>query len=217
MQIGQNILGDAANECAISVDPTNGNKMTIAWRQFNDVTSNFRQGGWGYTTDAGVHWTFPGVLQNNVFRSDPVTQSDETGQFFYLSLQSHVANSRFSVTICGARPTAVKPGRSSRPTEARAAIRHGLRSIRLTDRGTGSNTRSYDSANCAGTSAAFQRSTNGGSHLAEALSIIPNCAHIRDPRCGYQRQRFCWWLDWRHRISLRALEQRTDRGPDTLF
>src|SRR5881394_309460 len=40
-QNGQNIVGDAANECAISVDPTNPNKMTIAWRQFNDVTSNF--------------------------------------------------------------------------------------------------------------------------------------------------------------------------------
>src|SRR4051794_13702797 len=84
----QNILGDAANECVIAVDPTDGNKMTIAWRQFNDVTSNFRQGGWGYTTDAGITWTFPGVLQNNVFRSDPVTQSNEVGQFFYLSLQS---------------------------------------------------------------------------------------------------------------------------------
>src|ERR1700680_3722357 len=83
---GQNILGDAANECPISVDPTDGNKMVIAWRQFNSVTSNFRQGGWGYTTDAGVHWTFPGVLQNNVFRSDPVTNADETGSFFYLSL-----------------------------------------------------------------------------------------------------------------------------------
>ena len=94
-QNGQNIVGDAANECAISVDPTNGNKMTIAWRQFNDVTSNFRQGGWGYTTDAGMHWTFPGVLQNNVFRSDPVTKSDETGQFFYLSLQSNAQQSFF--------------------------------------------------------------------------------------------------------------------------
>src|SRR6266481_6043411 len=73
---GQNIIGDAANECPISVDPTDGNKMVIAWRQFNDVNSNFRQGGWGYTTDAGIHWTFPGVLQNNVFRSDPVTQSN---------------------------------------------------------------------------------------------------------------------------------------------
>ena len=58
-QNGQNILGDAANECAISVDPTNGSKMTIAWRQFNDVTSNFRQGGWGYTTDAGITLDIP--------------------------------------------------------------------------------------------------------------------------------------------------------------
>ena len=56
--------------------------MTIAWRQFNDVSSNFRQGGWGYTTNGGVNWTFPGVLQNGVFRSDPVTNSDEVGNFF---------------------------------------------------------------------------------------------------------------------------------------
>ena len=44
---GQNITGDAANEPSIAVDPTNRNKMTIGWRQFNSVTSNFRQAGWG--------------------------------------------------------------------------------------------------------------------------------------------------------------------------
>ena len=83
---GNNIVGDAANEPSIAVDPTNSNKMTIGWRQFNSVSSNFRQGGWGYTTDGGIHWTFPGVLQNNVFRSDPVLNSNEVGTFFYLSL-----------------------------------------------------------------------------------------------------------------------------------
>jgi hypothetical protein len=92
---GSNILGDAANEPSISVDPTNGNKMVITWRQFNSVTSNFRQGGWGYTTNGGTSWTFPGVLQNNVFRSDPVSNSDETGAFFYLSLQSNQSESFF--------------------------------------------------------------------------------------------------------------------------
>src|SRR5262249_52390804 len=81
---GQNIVGDAANECSISVNPTDGSKMTIGWRQFNDVTSNFRQGGWGYTTNGGTTWTFPGTLETNVFRSDPVTNSDEVGNFFYL-------------------------------------------------------------------------------------------------------------------------------------
>jgi hypothetical protein len=83
---GHNITGDAANEPSITVDPTNGNKMTIGWRQFNSVASNFRQAGWSYTTNGGATWTFPGVLENNVFRSDPVLDSDNVGTFFYLSL-----------------------------------------------------------------------------------------------------------------------------------
>ena len=92
---GNNILGDAANEPSISVDPTDGNKMVITWRQFNSINSDFRQAGWGYTTDGGTHWTFPGVLENNVFRSDPVSLADETGKFFYLSLQSDQQQSFF--------------------------------------------------------------------------------------------------------------------------
>jgi hypothetical protein len=83
---GNNILGDAANETSITVDSTNHNRMAIGWRQFDTVQSDFRQSGYGYTTDGGTNWTFPGVLQDNVFRSDPVTKSDETGNFFYLSL-----------------------------------------------------------------------------------------------------------------------------------
>ena len=83
---GNNILGDAANEPAISVDPTDPNKMTIGWRQFDSIDSDFRQGGWGYTTDGGMTWTFPGVLEPGVFRSDPVLNADESGKFFYLSL-----------------------------------------------------------------------------------------------------------------------------------
>src|SRR5216110_1564464 len=75
---GNNIVGDAANEPSISVDPTNGNKITIGWRQFDTWTSNFRQSGYGYTTDAGLTWHFPGDLQPGAYRSDPVTNSDET-------------------------------------------------------------------------------------------------------------------------------------------
>src|SRR5581483_9215815 len=85
---GNNIIGDAANECTITVDPTNTSRMAIGWRQFDDFTSNFRQAGNGYTTDGGLTWTFPGVLQPGVFRSDPVVQFDETGTFFYNSLRS---------------------------------------------------------------------------------------------------------------------------------
>src|SRR5437870_9704873 len=48
----QNIVGDAANEPSIAVDPTNPSRMTIGWRQFDTYTSNLRQAAWGYTTDA---------------------------------------------------------------------------------------------------------------------------------------------------------------------
>jgi hypothetical protein len=82
---GENITGDAANEPSITIDPTNPNKMSIAWRQFNSVNSSFRQGGWAYTRNGGISWRFPGVLDSS-FRSDPVLASDVAGSFFYLSL-----------------------------------------------------------------------------------------------------------------------------------
>ena len=80
--VGNNIVGDAANEPSIAVDPTDSNKITIGWRQFDTVNSNFRQGGWGYTTDGGIHWTFPGVLEPGVFRSDPVLGFERAGNVF---------------------------------------------------------------------------------------------------------------------------------------
>ncbi len=83
---GNNITGDAANEPSLAVDPTNHNRMSVGWRQFNSVGSNFRQAGYAYTNDAGASWTFPGVLENNVFRTDPVLLSDSGGRFLYLSL-----------------------------------------------------------------------------------------------------------------------------------
>jgi hypothetical protein len=83
---GNNIVGDAANEPSICVDPTNGNKMSIGWRQFDSVSSNFRQAGFAHTTNGGRTWISAGVLQRNVFRSDPVLNSDSAGHFFYLSL-----------------------------------------------------------------------------------------------------------------------------------
>src|SRR3954470_19814075 len=73
---GNNVVGDAANEPSICVDPTNGNKMSVGWRQFDSISSNFRQAGFAHTNNGGRTWVSPGVLQRNVFRSDPVLNSD---------------------------------------------------------------------------------------------------------------------------------------------
>jgi hypothetical protein len=86
--LGQNIVGDAANEPSIAVNPTNADNLVIGWRQFDTIASNFRQAGWAYTFDHGQTWTFPGVLTPGVFRSDPVLDFDSQGSAFYQSLLS---------------------------------------------------------------------------------------------------------------------------------
>ena len=86
-EFGDNILNDAGNEPSIAVDPTAPNRMVIGWRQFDTINNSFRQGGWGYSNDGGRSWTFPGVLEPGVFRSDPVLDSGNDGTFYYYSLR----------------------------------------------------------------------------------------------------------------------------------
>ncbi|MCH8977855.1 MAG: exo-alpha-sialidase [Armatimonadetes bacterium] len=85
-EFGNNIVGDAANEPSIGISPANPNAIVIGWRQFDNVASNFRQAGYGYSSDAGATWTFPGVHDPGVFRSDPVLDSDSEGNIYYNSL-----------------------------------------------------------------------------------------------------------------------------------
>lgn len=83
---GLNILFDAANEPSIAVDPNNPDRIAIGWRQFDNIVSNFRQAGYGYSIDGGQTWTVPEPIDPGVFRSDPVLDTDEEGNFYYNSL-----------------------------------------------------------------------------------------------------------------------------------
>src|SRR5206468_2031788 len=165
---GNNIVGDAANECSISVDPTNTSKMAIGWRQFDSVSSNFRQGGWGYTTDAGMTWTFPGVLEPGVFRSDPVTNSDEAGTFFYLSLLQ---------TFCENMYRSTNGGQSWTELQADGLAGGGDKEWFAIDKtngpGHGFQYQSNDGADCSGSGVQFQRSTDGGMTWQPPIDI-PN-------------------------------------------
>jgi hypothetical protein len=94
---GANVFGDAANEPSIAVDPIRPNRMAIGWRQFNTIESNFRQAGWAYSSNGGRTWTFPGVIEPGVFRSDPVLGFDADGRFYFASLK--VSGSAYSVQV----------------------------------------------------------------------------------------------------------------------
>lgn len=98
---GMNIVGDAANEPSIAVNPTDPDNIVIGWRQFDSIASSFREAGWSYTFDKGVTWTFPGVLEDGVFRSDPVLAFDAAGDVYYQSLQDTFLMQLFKSTNGG--------------------------------------------------------------------------------------------------------------------
>jgi hypothetical protein len=85
---GSNVVGDAANEPSIAVDPNTPLRIAIGWRQFDSIASNFREAGWSWSADGGRSWAERGTLDNGVFRSDPVLASDAEGRFYYYSLVS---------------------------------------------------------------------------------------------------------------------------------
>ena len=94
---GVNIVGDAANEPSIAVDPTFPNHISIGWRQFATISSSFRQAGVAYSRDGGRTWTANGPLDPTVFRSDPVLASSANGTFYYNSLK--VVNGNFTCQV----------------------------------------------------------------------------------------------------------------------
>ncbi|HET9326239.1 MAG TPA: FlgD immunoglobulin-like domain containing protein [Candidatus Eisenbacteria bacterium] len=99
--LGANIIHDAANEPSIAVDPNNISRIAIGWRQFDSINSNFRQAGYGYSTNGGLTWT-TGKIQPGTFRSDPVLSFDAQGRFIYNSLANNLACSVFHSTNGGA-------------------------------------------------------------------------------------------------------------------
>lgn len=90
---GKNIVGDAANESSIAVDPNDPNKMAIGWRQFASINSDFREAGIAYSRDGGESWVNLGVLDPGMFRTDPVLRSDAFGNFYYSSLSTRALRS----------------------------------------------------------------------------------------------------------------------------
>jgi hypothetical protein len=163
---GANIPGDAANEPSIAVDPNKPSVMAIGWRQFDTVASNFRQAGWGYTSDNGRTWTFPGVIEPGVFRSDPVLNFDAEGNFYYNSLK--VVADVFSCQIFKSTDGGATWGL---PVEAYGGDKQWMTIDRTGGAGHGHFYQSWNTAaGCCGTRI-FNRSVDGGQTFEYPIEI----------------------------------------------
>ena len=152
-EFGNNILGDAANEPSIAVDPTNPNIMVIGWRQFDTISSNFRQAGYAYSHDGGRSWTCPGVHEPGVFRSDPVLDSDSEGNIYYYSLRSDLLCHLFKSSDGGVSWIG--------PIDAFGGDKAWIAIDRTGGIGHGNFYAAWDHAGCCGDDW-FTRSTDGG-------------------------------------------------------
>ena len=96
---GNNVIGDAANEPSIAIDPTAPNRMVITWRQFDTITNSFREAGKAYSWDGGRTWTNNGEIDPSAYRSDPVTEADVNGNFYHLALCGSGAGCSFTTDL----------------------------------------------------------------------------------------------------------------------
>lgn len=168
---GMNILGDAANEPSIAIDPTNPQRMAIGWRQFDTIASNFRQAGYGYSVDGGNTWTFPGVLEAGVFRSDPVLDADSSGRFFYASQRQNFCMDIYQSTNGGMSWPVSSP--------ASGGDKAWLAVDRSGGIGDGNGYQLWQSAfTCSGIAGIFNRSTDHGVTWSTPIGIQWN------PRLG---------------------------------
>jgi len=190
--LGENIPNDAANEPSIAVDPSAPNRMVIGWRQFDNIGSNFRQAGWGYSTDGGRTWTFPGVIEPGVFRSDPVLDFDAYGNFYYNSLK--VVGSSYTCDVF----ISVDGGVTwSNGTDAYGGDKQWMTIDRTAGMGEGHIYCGWTDyfSSCDGS---FTRSTDGGQTFVGCLSVPNDPMWVTlavDPEGELYEAGLDWWAD----------------------
>lgn len=157
-----NIVGDAANEPTLVVDPTAPDRMVAAWRQFDDPDVRLRTAGWATSADGGRSWIFRGAVEPGAFTSDPVLEADDDGRFYLLGLDDGYISCTLHTSNDG--------GMSWGPA---IPARGGDKPWLAVDSDRGHVYIAWDeSYSCCGETS-FARSIDGGVTFEEAIEIDP--------------------------------------------
>ncbi len=160
---GNNIVGDAGNEPSLAVDPTNTDRIVVGWRQFDNISSNFRQAGYGYSTNGGAAFVFPGPINPGVFRSDPVLDFDGEGNLYYNSLTGNFACDVYKIEDGGVDWAG--------PFPAHGGDKQWMRMDRTTGIGARNNYSNWNESFTTCAPGYFTRSTDGSETFETCIEI----------------------------------------------
>ena len=169
---GNNILGDAANEPSLAISPIDPNRIVVGWRQFDSVLSDFREAGVAYSVNGGRSWSPQAVIEDGVFHSDPVLQSDADGSFYYFSVEEPPPSAprRYHVSLF----KSVDGGVTWRsPVDARGGDKEWFAIDRTTGVGRGNIYGSWDRFLSCCSMTDFVRSIDGGASFENPLQLAP--------------------------------------------
>lgn len=157
-----NILNDAANEPSITIDPNNPLRISVGWRQFDNIASNFRQAGFAWSNDGGMTWN-KSTINPGVFRSDPVLDSTTAGIFHYNSLQNTFFTDQYISTDYGQT--------WGSPNYATGGDKQWITIDKTNGIGAGNVYQIWSTAGNNFSGRQFSRSTNGGTTWSDPISL----------------------------------------------
>ncbi len=83
--LGQNVIGDAAQEPSLAVDPTDPTRLVVGWSYFPDASNADSESAWAYSHDGGRTWDFQGLQQPAGDRGEALVRTLADGTVLYWS------------------------------------------------------------------------------------------------------------------------------------
>jgi hypothetical protein len=98
---GRNIVGDAASQPSLVVDPRDPKHILVAWQQFDSVNSNFTQAAWSESRDGGRTWKALEYLERATYRRNPILAPSPDGTLYWATTTGGLTAGVFASTDAG--------------------------------------------------------------------------------------------------------------------
>ncbi|MBL8888070.1 MAG: hypothetical protein JNK16_15545 [Phycisphaerales bacterium] len=160
---GMNLIGDAAHQPTIAIDPSAPGRIVVAFRRFPNIATNSAEAAGAWSNDSGRTWhAFD--LDPGVARSNPLVRVDSDGTFFFSSRTSAPLSQIFRSTDGGHT--------WGGPLAAFGADRQWLTIDTTSSLGNGAIYQHWSNSSNPFAPNTFSRSLNGGNSFESPIALV---------------------------------------------